>query len=57
VGKEDSIGVTEVWDNKEDHDDSLTVPACRELIAKAIPLLHSSPEKAIEFEVLGGKGL
>jgi quinol monooxygenase YgiN len=57
VGEEDSIGVTEVWENKEDHDNSLNMPACRELIAKAIPLLDSPPKKGVEFEVLGGKGL
>ena len=57
VGKEDIIGVTEVWDTKEDHDNSLNMPVAQELIAKAMPMLDGLPEKAVEFEVLGGKGL
>jgi quinol monooxygenase YgiN len=56
-GEEDSIGVTEVWDSKEDHDNSLNLPGSRELIAKAMPLLDGPPKKGVEFEVFGGKGL
>lgn len=56
-GEEDAIGVTEVWDSKEDHDNSLNIPGCRELITQAMPLLDGPPQKGIELEVLGGKGL
>ncbi len=54
---ESCIWVTEVWDNKEDHDNSLKIAGCRELIAQAIPLLDGQPEKGLELEVLGGTGV
>ena len=54
---EDSIWVTEVWDSKEDHDNSLKVEGVRELISKAIPIMDGQPEKGDEFEVLGGLGV
>ncbi|CAN5625411.1 putative quinol monooxygenase [soil metagenome] len=53
----DSIWVTEVWDSKEDHDNSLKVEGVRELIAQAMPILDGSPEKGMELEVFGGAGL
>ena len=51
------IWVTEVWDSKEDHDNSLQVPGVKELIAQAMPLLAGRSEKGLELEVLGGAGL
>lgn len=51
------IWITEVWDTKEDHDNSLKVAEVRELISKAMPLLDSQPEKGMTLAVLGGKGL
>lgn len=53
----DVVWVTEVWDSKEDHDNSLQVPGVKELIAQAMPLLAGRPEKGQELEVLGGAGL
>jgi quinol monooxygenase YgiN len=53
----DSVWVTEVWDSKTDHDNSLQVDGVKELIAKAMPLLAGRPEKGQELEVLGGAGL
>lgn len=52
----DDIRVMEVWDSKEDHDNSLTLPGVRELIAQAMPLLAGKPE-GVTLEVLGGKGV
>lgn len=54
--KEDeaSVYVTEIWDSKTDHDDSLKVEDIRELIIKAMPILDGSPTKGQELEVLGG---
>jgi quinol monooxygenase YgiN len=52
----DSIYVFEVWDSKEDHDNSLKFPGVRELISQAMPIAAGKPE-GITFEVLGGKGL
>lgn len=51
---EESVWVTEVWDSKEDHDQSLNVEGVRELISKAIPILDGQPEKGLELEVIGG---
>ena len=53
----DSVWVTEVWDSKQDHDDSLQVAGVRERIAQAMPMLAGRPEKGQELEVLGGAGL
>ena len=50
----DGIYVIEVWDSKEDHDNSLKLPGVRELITQAMPILHGKPE-GITLEVLGGK--
>ena len=52
----DAIYIIEVWDSKEDHDHSLTLPGVRELIMQAMPILDGTPE-GITLEVLGGEGL
>ena len=52
----DGIYVFEVWDSKEDHDNSLKLPGVRELISQAMPIVAGKPE-GTTFEVLGGKGL
>jgi quinol monooxygenase YgiN len=56
AGEPDGIYVMEVWDSKEDHDNSLKVPGVRELIMQAMPILDGKPE-GTTLEVLGGKGL
>ncbi|EJF08917.1 MULTISPECIES: putative quinol monooxygenase [Pontibacter] len=53
----DGVWVTEVWDSKEDHDNSLQVAGVKELIGQAMPLLAGRPEKGQVLEVLGGAGL
>ena len=53
----DLLWVTEIWDSKEDHDNSLKNEKVRLLIAEAMPLLDGQPEKGIELQVLGGIGL
>ncbi len=50
----DTIFVTEVWDSKFDHDQSLSQPELREIIEQAMPLLKGSPELNVELEYLGG---
>ena len=52
----DSIWVTEVWDSKEDHDNSLNDDGVRALISQAMPLIDGRPERGQELEILGGKG-
>lgn len=53
----DSIFITEIWDSKEDHDNSLKIEGVRELIMKAMPLLDGQPTKGQEIEILGGAGI
>ena len=53
----DDIWVTEIWDSKEDHDDSLKNENIRNLIVQAMPLLAGQPEKGQELQVLGGLGV
>lgn len=49
-----TVCVNEVWDTKEDHDNSLKIEGAADLISKAMPLLNGRPE-SIELEVIGGK--
>ncbi|MBC5992385.1 putative quinol monooxygenase [Pontibacter cellulosilyticus] len=50
----DSIWITEVWNSKEDHDNSLQLDGVGALISQAIPLMADKPTKGLELEVLGG---
>lgn len=52
-----AVYVTEIWDSKEDHDNSLNVKGVRELIMKAMPILDEQPTKGQELEILGGAGV
>ncbi|MBO6523696.1 MAG: antibiotic biosynthesis monooxygenase [Balneolaceae bacterium] len=60
VGQEaqnaDVICVSEVWESKEDHDNSLNIPGVRELIGKAMPIIDGKPE-SFEVDIIGGAGL
>ncbi|MEX1192644.1 MAG: antibiotic biosynthesis monooxygenase [Brumimicrobium sp.] len=49
-----SVFVTEIWDSKEDHDNSLKIEEVRKLIMKAMPILDGQPTKGQEIEILGG---
>ncbi|MEM8896756.1 MAG: antibiotic biosynthesis monooxygenase [Bacteroidota bacterium] len=53
----DAVWVTEVWDSREDHDHSLSIPGVRELIGQAMPILAGRPEKGQVLTVLGGAGI
>ncbi|WP_026897030.1 putative quinol monooxygenase [Daejeonella oryzae] len=55
--KPDAVFITEIWDSKEDHDNSLKVEGVRELIMKAMPILNGPPSKGQELEVMGGLGI
>ena len=52
---EDLVWITEVWDSKEDQQDSLKMQTVRDLIGKAMPLMEHMPEKGLEMMVIGGK--
>ena len=51
------IWITEIWDSRQAHDDSLNLPGVRELIGQAIPILASNPEIGPEWDIIGGAGL
>lgn len=52
----DALWITEVWDSKENHEASLSLPAVREAIAKGRPLIAGFGER-FETLPLGGHGL
>lgn len=54
---ENTVWVTEVWDSKDDHDNSLELDEVREFIKKAMPYVDGPPNKGHEFSVLGGLGI
>lgn len=50
------LWITEVWEDKEKHAQSLTLPSVVEAITKGRPLITSFGER-FETEPLGGQGL
>lgn len=54
---ENTVWITEVWDSKEAHHDSLKLDAVKALISKAIPILAEPPKGGQEMDVLGGLGV
>jgi len=54
---QDAVWITEVWDSKEDQDNSLYVVGVKELISQAMAILNGRPEKGQGLEVLGGAGI
>lgn len=53
---DNAIWVTEVWDSKENHKSSLSLPSVREAISRGRPLIAEFGEQ-IETEPAGGHGL
>ena len=52
----DAIWITEVWDSRESHRASLSMPAVRQAISKAKPLIAGF-EESITTRPVGGHGL
>jgi quinol monooxygenase YgiN len=52
----DAIWITEVWDTKESHDASLTLPSVKAAIAKGKPLIAGFSNGVVTAPV-GGHGL
>jgi quinol monooxygenase YgiN len=52
-----AVYITEIWDSKEDHDNSLKQDDVRALIAQAMPIIDGLPQKGQELEILGGLGI
>lgn len=53
----DTVWVTEAWDNKEAHNQSLQIPGVRALIQRAMPILSSEQPAGQKLLILGGAGL
>ena len=51
-----AIWITEVWDTKENHDASLSLPAVKEAIAKARPMITGFSD-GVTTTPVGGVGL
>ena len=60
IGKDpehpDVVLISEVWESKEDHANSLKLESVKSAISRAMPLLDGMPEKGIVWEVVGGLG-
>jgi quinol monooxygenase YgiN len=52
----DAIAITEVWDDRDAHQASLTLERVRALIARARPLIASMGQP-VELRPVGGQGL
>jgi len=51
-----AIWITEVWDSKESHDASLTLPSVRQAIARARPMIAGFGDGVVTTPI-GGYGL
>jgi len=56
VADENALWITEVWDSEESHKASLAIPAVRESIERAMPLIAGFGEQILTRPV-GGIGL
>ena len=54
---EEQVWVSEIWDSKDAHDESLSREDVRAIIARAIPLLQGTPEQGTSLIPVVGKGL
>ena len=52
-----AVWVSEIWESKSHHDNSLKSEEVRALIGKAIPILQENPKKGQELKILGGLGI
>lgn len=55
-GDADAIWITEVWDDQPSHKASLSLPAVRDAIARAKPIIKSFADHVVT-EPVGGHGL
>ena len=51
---ENTIWITEAWDSKQSHDESLQNQEVKALIGNAIPLLAEMPKGGDELRIIGG---
>lgn len=57
ITENDKIWITEIWDSKEEHDNSLKLDSVKSLIGQAMPLLDGIPSGGQELSILGGYGI
>jgi quinol monooxygenase YgiN len=56
LSEENEIWITEIWDSKESHDDSLSLPAVKSAIAAGRPMIAGVGLNVLT-EPMGGYGL
>ncbi len=56
VGDADALWVSEVWESKDAHEASLSLPSVQDAIAKGRPMIAGFGER-FETEPVGGHGL
>jgi len=49
--------ITEIWESKQAHDDSLKDEEVRQLISRAMPIIDGIPQRGQELTLLGGHGI
>lgn len=54
---EDTVWITEIWDSKEDRENSLSTIGVKELLDQANALLTVPPIKGKEIRIIGGYGI
>lgn len=57
AANDEQVWVSEIWDSKDAHDESLTRDDVRAIISQAIPLIKGTPEAGIQLIPVSGKGL
>lgn len=53
----DALWITEVWENKESHEASLSLPSVRDAIERGRPMIAAFGPERFETEPVGGHGL
>lgn len=53
----DALWITEVWDSKESHEASLTLPSVQDAIRRGRPMIAGFGPERFETEPVGGHGL
>ena len=52
----DAVWITEVWDTKESHDASLSLPSVKDAITRGRPVIAGFGERIVPQRRLGGTG-
>ena len=55
--RSNTVYITEIWESKTAHDESLKDTRVMSLIGQALPWIDGQPQPGQELEVIGGYGL